>query len=140
MIAVVVPKLPVFALPVTLKAPPVVKLPPDTLPVATTNPPVPKLPTLALPVAFNVPATLTPVPVIVNIFAFPATLVVILPLAITITLLFPLTREDALAALVPPIVKEPPAGLVITTAVAFALIVALLRSIVEPERYKSLKR
>ena len=71
-IRVVVPKFPVFAFPVTLKAPAVVKLPPltlpvaattpavvklppDTLPVAVIRPAVPKLPTLALPVTDNTP-------------------------------------------------------------------------------------
>ena len=109
------------------------------LPVANTRA-TPKLSTLELPVAFNVPATLMPVPVTTNMLAFPATLVFTFPLATILILLLPFTTDDALAALVPPIVNEPPAGLVITTAVAFALIVALFKSIVEPERYKSLKR
>jgi len=55
------------------------------------EPAVIKLPTVAFPVTFNVPATLTPVPVITNMFALPDTLVVTLPFAETSTLLFPLT-------------------------------------------------
>ena len=57
-------------------------------------PPVPddiRLLTVVLPVTFNVPATLTPVPVTTIMFALPATLVVILPFAETSTLLFPFT-------------------------------------------------
>ena len=58
-------------------------LPPDPL--------LNRLPTVVLPVAFSVPATLTPVPVTTKILALPATLVVILPFAVTNTLLFPFT-------------------------------------------------
>ena len=60
----------------------------DTLPP---DPDVTMLPTVALPVTFNVPATLTPVPVTISILALPATLVVTFPFADTNTLLFPLT-------------------------------------------------
>ena len=58
-------------------------LPPDPL--------LNRLPTVVLPVAFSVPATFIPVPVTINIFALPATLVVTLPFAVTTTLLFPFT-------------------------------------------------
>ena len=57
-------------------------------------PPLPelnKLPTVVLPVVFNVPATLTPVPVTINMFALPALDILTLPFAAGIfTLLFPL--------------------------------------------------
>jgi len=63
-------------------------------------PPVPDVTILAavkLPVAFNVPATLTPVPVTTIIFALPAALILTLPFALGIlTLLLPLTMEVAL--------------------------------------------
>jgi len=92
-------------LPVAFITPPVIKLPPVILPDAIkvlaeitltldTLPPDPDvtiLPTVALPVTFSVPATLTPVPVTIKIFALPATLVVTLPFADTNTLLFPFT-------------------------------------------------
>ena len=87
--------------PVTLAPVYEVKLAPDpTNKLAETTfapvrfPPVPDvtiLPTVKLPVAFNVPATLTPVPVTTIIFALPATDVVTLPPEVAIdTLLFPL--------------------------------------------------
>ena len=92
-IKVVAPTLPILALPVTLKEPPVIKLPPVILPVAVINPPVPKLPTLALalalivvankPVRPKLPTLLLPVPLMLPtnklaptlpMFAFPITL------------------------------------------------------------------
>jgi hypothetical protein len=69
------------------------KLPPDPL--------VDKLPTVVLPVTFNVPAMFAPVPVIINIFALPATLVVTLPFAVTVTLLFPFTIELPALTVIP---------------------------------------
>ena len=51
-----VPKLPVFALPVTLKTPDATKLAPDTLPDAD-NRVAPMLPKEALPVTLKVPVT-----------------------------------------------------------------------------------
>ena len=63
-------------------------------------PPVPDVIILAavkLPVAFNVPATLTPVPVTINILALPTALILTLPFALGIlTLLLPLTIAVAL--------------------------------------------
>jgi len=96
--------------PVTLAPAKEVKLAPDpTNKLAETTfapvifPPVPDviiLPTVKLPVAFNVPATLTPVPVTINTLALPATDVVTLPPEVAIdTLLFPLAM---LLALPPP--------------------------------------
>ena len=46
-----------------------------------------KLPAVKLPVVFNVPATFTPVPVIVIILALPIALNVILPFAVAIFML-----------------------------------------------------
>jgi len=61
------------------------------------EPDVDILPKLALPVVFNVPATLTPVPVTTIIFALPAALILTLPFADGIlTLLLPLTMAVAL--------------------------------------------
>ena len=63
------------------------------------EPDVTILPTVKLPVAFNVPATLTPVPVTINILALPATEVVTFPPEVAIdTLLFPLDILLELAA------------------------------------------
>ena len=59
-----------------------------------------------LPVALNVPLTLAPVPVIINIFALPATDVLTLPFAVTITLLLPLTIE--LPADIVKLLNKPP--------------------------------
>jgi len=95
--------------PVTLAPANEVKLAPDpTNKLAETTfapvrfPPVPEvtiLPTVKLPVAFNVPATLTPVPVTTIIFALPATDVVTLPPDVAIdTLLLPLDILLELAA------------------------------------------
>ena len=77
--------------PVTLAPAKEVKLAPDpTNKLAETTfapvrfPPVPDVTILAavkLPVAFNVPATLTPVPVTINILALPAALILTLPFA-----------------------------------------------------------
>ena len=112
----VAPKLPTFALPVIFAVPVILApvevitttfdVPPllmFTLPFGTISIPlfplvnwlIAKLPvTLILPatkfpVAFKVPATLTPVPVTTNTFALPATLVLTLPFAVTMTLLLP---------------------------------------------------
>ena len=68
-------------------------LPPDPL--------LNRLPTVVLPVAFNVPATFTPVPVTINMFALPATLVVTFPFATTDTLLFPFTIELPALTVIP---------------------------------------
>jgi len=63
------------------------------------EPDVTILPTVKLPVAFNVPATLTPVPVTINTLALPATDVVTLPPEVAIdTLLLPLDILLELAA------------------------------------------
>ena len=59
-----------------------------------------------LPEALNVPLTLAPVPVITNIFALPATYVLTLPFAVTITLLLPLTIE--LPADIVKLLNKPP--------------------------------
>ena len=54
-------------------------------------------PAVTLPVAFNVPATLTPVPVTIIIFVLPTTLILTFPFALGIlTLLLPLTIAVAL--------------------------------------------
>jgi hypothetical protein len=65
------------------------------------EPDVTKLPKLALPVAFNVPAILTPVPVTINMFAFPALLIVTLLFAETRTLLLPFTIELPALTVIP---------------------------------------
>ena len=110
------------------------------LPVASIFPAVVKLPPVMLPEVLSVPETLTPVPEATSTLAVPAELTVTLPLAATLTFDVPFTKDEAVAALVPPTVKEPPAGLVITTAVEFAVIVAPAKSMLLPARYKSLKR
>ena len=93
--------------PVTLAPFNAVKLAPDpTNKLAETTfapvifPPEPDVtifPTVKLPVAFNVPATLTPVPVTIHILALPTALILTLPFALGIlTLLLPLTMAVAL--------------------------------------------
>ena len=59
-----------------------------------TTPVTERLANVELPVALNVPDTLAPVPVTVNMFALPATLVVTLPLVTIATLLVPLAIVD----------------------------------------------
>ena len=54
-----------------------------------TTPETERLPKVELPVVLNVPAMFAPVPVTVNMFALPATLVVTLPLVTIATLLVP---------------------------------------------------
>ena len=72
-----------------------------TLLMLPPEPLVDKLATVVFPLTFSVPATLTPVPVTINIFALPATLVVTLPFAATSTLLFPFTIVLPALAVIP---------------------------------------
>ena len=74
------------------------------LPVVIIAVAVPRLLTLALPVTFNVPATLTPVPVATKIFALPATVVETLPLAVRVILLLPLCSKPLLIVVILPVV------------------------------------
>ena len=75
-----VPMLPILALPVTDKSPPVTILPPVILPLAVINPAVPILPILALPVTLSIPEINDPVLETTKTFAVPALLNVMFPL------------------------------------------------------------
>ena len=80
-----------YAVRLTLDAVNVLALMAFTLLMLPPLPVVAKLATVVLPDTFNVPATLTPVPVTITIFALPTALMFTLPLADEIfTLLLPL--------------------------------------------------
>ena len=76
-----------------------ITLPPVILPPEPD--PAVMLPAIKLPVMFAVPEIFAPVPVTINMFALPATLVVTLPFAVTATLLFPFTIELPALAVIP---------------------------------------
>ena len=84
-------------------------LPPVMFPVPIITPePKPKLLTLALPVAFNVPDTLTPVPVITSV-VLPAAVIFTFPLAVGMyTFEFPFAKEPIklLAVIFPVTVRD----------------------------------
>ena len=91
-----------------------------------------KFPPVIFPVAFSVPATLTPVPVAIIIFALPATDVVILPLAVDIdTLLVPLAI--LLLPPDPPVIATVATPLTLDTVTAEPVkLIVVVATILEP--------
>ena len=87
--------LPIFALPVTLNAPPVTKLAPVMLPVAVISP-VPILPTLALPVTLNAPPVTKLAPVILPLAVIKPAVPILPILELPVTLSIPEINDPVL--------------------------------------------
>ena len=118
-----VPRLPTLALPITDKVVPILALVPTLA-----KPAVIIFPPVIFPVAFNVPATLTPVPVTTIIFALPAADVETLPLTVIFILLLPFCSKPLLIVVILPVViiavvvpKLPTLALPVTDKVVPAL-------------------